>query len=347
MSTEMLESPNQATVYVVEPEPAAQGIRESIEREWPTDASEPMTVHTATTPRLALAQLTESPSPVRAIVADMSTLLREHGVSDTANAARSEELSAAVRSLRNQFAHFRESISAPAFHMVAREKAWEHLIIVQTSRHGLDETIAKRDAMDAGADLWLSEASASTAALPAWLSMKTGSFVLKTAAAAARRPDATWPAPTFKALYSPFAPSSAEVPNAPDPVSRLGGAFTVPDGMLRSSTGRWDAKRMAEVMGVPLTDLAAALDLSYDTLKKNPDRDGAQAALAPVAGVLAMAWDELRADTDTATEERVRQWLRVRRPPLGDESPLDGILVRRQATRLRDWLAAIRLGEPE
>ena len=84
-------------------------------------------------------------------------------------------------------------------------------------------------------------------------------------------------------------------------------------------SGRFDAKRIAERLGVSVNRLAPATGVSQQALSKRPDSPRAQKGLAFIARVLA-ALDELHPAAGT------KMWLNTPRSRLGDAAPLELIL---------------------
>lgn len=86
------------------------------------------------------------------------------------------------------------------------------------------------------------------------------------------------------------------------------------------ATGRLDARRIAEYLGVPLSHLAAALGQRYQSLHKTPAAPSVQAGLRPIKAsldILAQVID------DPAT---IRAWLNSPHPDLGMRVPLQVML---------------------
>lgn len=92
-------------------------------------------------------------------------------------------------------------------------------------------------------------------------------------------------------------------------------------GLHNPDTGRLDARRMAEYLGVPLTLLAAAIQRPYQGLYKTPDSPAAQEALRPIKRALSILY-ELSGENDAA----VRAWLNTPHPDLGEITPLQAIM---------------------
>jgi hypothetical protein len=88
---------------------------------------------------------------------------------------------------------------------------------------------------------------------------------------------------------------------------------------LRSGSGRLDARKIAERLGVPLARLAGATPISRQALTATPDSARAQASLDPIARTISVLETLLPAD-------RVSAWLNAPHPRLGSESPLVKIL---------------------
>lgn len=83
-----------------------------------------------------------------------------------------------------------------------------------------------------------------------------------------------------------------------------------------AESGRIDARRIADLMGVPLPHVAAAVGASYAAVHKTPDAPALQERLAPIKralGLLARA---------TRNRRDARAWLNSPHPDLGEKTPL-------------------------
>ncbi|MFL5538674.1 MAG: hypothetical protein ACJ8J0_06750 [Longimicrobiaceae bacterium] len=129
-------------------------------------------------------------------------------------------------------------------------------------------------------------------------------------------------------------PSSAEVeaarrrvarelprlPSAAESLARAAALVSVHAPELRDpASGRFDARRIAERLGVSISRLAGVVGVSQQALSARPDSPGAQAGLLPIARVIA-ALDEL------LPVERVRMWLHSPHSRFGGATPLAKIL---------------------
>lgn len=136
-------------------------------------------------------------------------------------------------------------------------------------------------------------------------------------------------------------PGLTVVPATP-PTAHVTDAFSLQDEGLRDpESGRWDAKRIAEALGVKLTELTAALDVNYSTVARTPDSEALQERLAPFANVVAMARQVFAQD-----ETRLRKWLRQPQSALGDLTPVKALLRPGAANAVEQWVAGAWLGEP-
>ncbi len=131
------------------------------------------------------------------------------------------------------------------------------------------------------------------------------------------------------------------------PVLFIADAFALPDADLRAGkSGRWDAKRIARVLGVEFTALADALGVRYTTMVNTPASQALQPKLEPFAAVLAIV-REVYADTDTQTrDERVRMWLALQQPELGTTAR-EAMLRPGAAPAVAQWVTRKWLGEGE
>jgi hypothetical protein len=85
-------------------------------------------------------------------------------------------------------------------------------------------------------------------------------------------------------------------------------------------SGRLDARRIAEYLNVPLSQLAAALGKKYQTLYKSPAATGVQAGLIPIKVSLDVL---VKVIGDRRT---ILAWLNSPHPDLGMQTPLHVIL---------------------
>ena len=85
-------------------------------------------------------------------------------------------------------------------------------------------------------------------------------------------------------------------------------------------SGRVDARRVAEYLGVPLAKLASALGARYRTLFKTPSAESVQESLRPIKRVLTIL-SEMIGDQRTA-----RAWLNSPHGDLGMRTPIQVML---------------------
>jgi hypothetical protein len=95
------------------------------------------------------------------------------------------------------------------------------------------------------------------------------------------------------------------------------------------ATGRIDAQKVANYMGVPLARLAEALQLNYKAIHRNPSAEAAQAALKPVKRSLEVLHEFFQ------KPETVRAWLNTPHPDLDGRTALEMILVNNSNAVLR------------
>jgi uncharacterized protein (DUF2384 family) len=118
------------------------------------------------------------------------------------------------------------------------------------------------------------------------------------------------------------------------------GALALPLPALRSSaSGRIDAQKVAEYLGVPLRQLAAAIGLPYAGVHKTPDAVRIQQPLAPFARILELAEGAFGAP------EPVRMWLNRPLYELENDSPL-AVMLAGEAGAVETLLANARAGIP-
>ena len=86
-------------------------------------------------------------------------------------------------------------------------------------------------------------------------------------------------------------------------------------------SGRIDAAKVAEFMGVPLKQLAEGLGLNYKAVHRNPSASGFQEALRPVKRSLELLHEFF------GPPEAIRIWLNTPHPDLAGATALDTILA--------------------
>lgn len=90
-----------------------------------------------------------------------------------------------------------------------------------------------------------------------------------------------------------------------------------------ADSGRIDAQKVAEYVGIPLKQLADAISASYPAVHKTPAAESLQEALRPIKRSLEIL------DQVIGNEATIRAWLRSSHPDLGKRTPLDVILAGR------------------
>jgi hypothetical protein len=95
------------------------------------------------------------------------------------------------------------------------------------------------------------------------------------------------------------------------------------------ATGRIDAQKVANYMGVPLARLAEALQLNYKAIHRNPSAEAAQPPLKPVKRSLEILHEFFH------KPETVRVWLNTPHPDLDGHTALELILANNPNAVLR------------
>lgn len=108
---------------------------------------------------------------------------------------------------------------------------------------------------------------------------------------------------------------------------------------MLSSRGRYDARKVAEYMGLSLRDVARLLQRDVSVLSRNGDTERLQAGLRPIVIVL-----DLISSTD-APPHAIRTWLRSPIPGLGYRVPLE-MIREGQTEELIDTLTRVVEGTP-
>jgi hypothetical protein len=89
---------------------------------------------------------------------------------------------------------------------------------------------------------------------------------------------------------------------------------------LHAGSGRIDAQKVANFMGIPLKRLAEGLGLTYKAVHRNPSAEGWQEALKPVKRTLEILHEFF------GSVETIRAWLNTPHPLLNDRTSLETIL---------------------
>ena len=101
----------------------------------------------------------------------------------------------------------------------------------------------------------------------------------------------------------------------------LGLVLALPE-LHNQATGRIDAQKLADFIGIPLKRLAEALDLNYKAVHRNPSAAGFQTSLQPVKRVLEVLHEFF------PQPESIRIWLNTPHPALNGATSLDTILAK-------------------
>ncbi len=262
-----------------------------------------------------------SAGDVKAVIADWGALVRSSPQQRSASSLAAQ-LGASIAQLRAAHA------SSPGG---ARGHPGSILRVIVTT--DTDNVDAHAAAIQAGADAFLRcEDAVEESVLASYLTRYLQSYLAAPLTVAE-------PRPTYAGGGSP---GTSAVPVSPPPVAHVTEAFALQDEDLRDpESGRWDAKRIAEALGVKLTELTEALAVNYSTVARTPDSEALQEKLAPFANVVAMA-RQVYAQDDT----RMRKWLRQPQPALGDVTPVKALMRPGAATAVEQWVAGAWLGEP-
>jgi hypothetical protein len=108
-------------------------------------------------------------------------------------------------------------------------------------------------------------------------------------------------------------PEQTSAPAA-DPLGRLKGVIAA-TADLRADSGRLSARRVAQAVGLPLSQLAAAIGKPRQTLWKTDDAEAIQEQLRPFERIA-----RLRA---VLSERDFRTWLNMANDPLDGRTPID------------------------
>ena len=109
----------------------------------------------------------------------------------------------------------------------------------------------------------------------------------------------------------------------------IGGLQVTLPELHDEATGRIDAQKVANYMGVPLARLAEALQLNYKAIHRNPSAEAAQSPLKPVKRSLEILHEFFH------KPETVRVWLNTPHPDLDGHTALETILASNSNAVLR------------
>jgi hypothetical protein len=109
----------------------------------------------------------------------------------------------------------------------------------------------------------------------------------------------------------------------------IGGLQVTLPELHDEATGRIDAPKVANYMGVPLARLAEALQLNYKAIHRNPSAEAAQSPLKPVKRSLEILHEFFH------KPETVRVWLNTPHPDLDGHTALELILANNSNAVLR------------
>jgi len=96
--------------------------------------------------------------------------------------------------------------------------------------------------------------------------------------------------------------------------------LTLPE-LHDEATGRIDARKVADYMGVPLKRLAEGLQLNYKAVHRSPTAEALQPSIKPVKRSLEILHEFFH------KPETVRAWLNTPQPDLDGDTALDMILA--------------------
>ena len=108
-----------------------------------------------------------------------------------------------------------------------------------------------------------------------------------------------------------------------------GGLQVILPELHSETSGRIDAQKLANYMGVPLKRLAEGLQLNYKALHRNPSAEAFQPALKPVKRCVEILLDFFQ------KPETVRVWLNTSHPDLDGQTALEMILANNPNAVLR------------
>jgi len=126
---------------------------------------------------------------------------------------------------------------------------------------------------------------------------------------------------------------------AGEPWGRYSPAAHVVRDLHEPETGRLHARRIADYLAVPLSSLAAPLQVKVATLHKTPASPSLQEKLAPIAWIVGVLFLIFR------SREGLLAWLNSPHPDLGGKAPLSFILGGKPTT-ISEMLEATLAGQP-
>ena len=105
------------------------------------------------------------------------------------------------------------------------------------------------------------------------------------------------------------------------------------------SSGRLDARRIAEYLGVALSALAKVSGMTVAGLHKTPASSSLQEILSPIARSLTILSQLL------GSKDSVRTWMNSPHPDLGGRTPIS-VMLEGKARAVSDMLEAALAGQP-
>jgi DNA-binding response OmpR family regulator len=121
-------------------------------------------------------------------------------------------------------------------------------------------------------------------------------------------------------------------------VSQSVASHVLPELHARSS-GRLDARNIAEYLGIALSSFARLSEISVAGLHKSPASVSLQRVLIPVARSLTILAQLL------GSKEQVRTWMNSPHPDLGGRTPMS-LVMEGKARAVRDMLESALAGQP-
>ncbi|ADR37834.1 hypothetical protein Ocepr_2386 (plasmid) [Oceanithermus profundus DSM 14977] len=110
---------------------------------------------------------------------------------------------------------------------------------------------------------------------------------------------------------------------------------------LRSKRGRYDTRRIADYLGIPLKQVAEATRVSRQLLYQHPDAPKAQARAAAIERIIA--------DLQTlyGSPEAVRAWMKTPAPVFGDQTAWEMIRLEPQGLEaVEAYVENLKEGNP-
>jgi uncharacterized protein (DUF2384 family) len=128
----------------------------------------------------------------------------------------------------------------------------------------------------------------------------------------------------------------------PDRAGHVTDSFNLPIGDLRAADGAFDPAKIAEALGVPLSDLLRAAGIVMPAHGRTAGGEELESQLLPYVNVIGMLRDAYQGN-----QAHVRAWLETPQEDLGGSTPLAVLMTPGKAVAVEQLLSGAWLGIPD